>query len=205
MQINPAYPQHIRTKESGVRMDQQLQQEWAISLALALQHKFNVNGTVLEWVKLLKYLGRMIAQDDDDAQAMQQQLQKARGVWAQVGRVLHRENVTPWVAAKFYKAGSSIPSSYTGVRHGTSQQPPWQGWRGSTSVWHVRWREKINQGGEPTTPGPILGQQMCWRSAGCGQLQTTFARINMVMGYKSNGRGQGGYSTWLSPPLFMVS
>ena len=32
-----------------------------------------------------------------------------------------------------------------------------------------------------------------------------FNRINTVMGYKSNGRGRGGHSTWLSPPLFIVS
>ncbi len=30
-------------------------------------------------------------------------------------------------------------------------------------------------------------------------------RVNMVMGYKSNGRGRGGHLTWLSPPLFMVN
>jgi hypothetical protein len=30
-------------------------------------------------------------------------------------------------------------------------------------------------------------------------------RINMVMGYKSNGHGQGGHLTWSSPPLFMVN
>jgi hypothetical protein len=104
MQVNPAYLRHIRTKECGVGMDQWLQQELAISLALALRRKFNVNGTVLERVKVFKYLGRLLAQDDDDAQAIRQQMQKARGVWAQVGQVLRGENVTPWVATTFYKA-----------------------------------------------------------------------------------------------------
>jgi hypothetical protein len=46
MQVNPVYPQHIRTKECGVRMDRRLQQELAISLALALQCKITVNGSV---------------------------------------------------------------------------------------------------------------------------------------------------------------
>jgi hypothetical protein len=45
----------------------------------------------------------MLAQDDDDAQAIWQRMRKARGVWAQVGQVLHGENVTPWVATTFYK------------------------------------------------------------------------------------------------------
>ncbi len=49
-------------------------------MALALRREFNVNGTVLEWVEVFKYLGRLLAQDDDDAQAIWQQLQKARGV-----------------------------------------------------------------------------------------------------------------------------
>ncbi len=36
--------------------------------------------------------------------AVRQQLHKAWGTWARVGQVLRRENVTPQVAAKFYKA-----------------------------------------------------------------------------------------------------
>ncbi len=104
MQVNPAYPRHIRTKECGVGMDRRLQRESAISLALALRREFNVNETVLEWDEVFKYLGHLLEQDDDDAQAIRQQMRKARGVWARVGQVLHGENVTPWVAATFYKA-----------------------------------------------------------------------------------------------------
>jgi hypothetical protein len=36
-----------------------------------------------------------LAQDDDDAQAIRQQLRKARGIWARVSQVLHGENVGP--------------------------------------------------------------------------------------------------------------
>ncbi len=73
-------------------------------MALALRREFTVNGSVLEHVKLFKYLGRLLAQDNDDAQVIQQQMRKARGVWAQVGQVLRGENVMPRVAAKFYVA-----------------------------------------------------------------------------------------------------
>ncbi len=45
-----------------------------------------------------------LAQDNDDAQAIRQQMRKAQEVWAQVGQELRGENVMPWVAAKFYKA-----------------------------------------------------------------------------------------------------
>jgi hypothetical protein len=82
MQVSPAYPQHIRIKECGVGMDRWLKRESAISLALALRHEFTINGSVMEHVEVFKYLGRLLVQDDDDAQAIRQQMQKARGVWA---------------------------------------------------------------------------------------------------------------------------
>jgi hypothetical protein len=104
MQVSPVYLRHIRMKECGVGMDQQLQREWAISLALALRHEFTANGLVSEHVKVFKYLGRLLSQDDNDAQAILQQMRKAQGVWARVGQVLHGKNVMPRVAATFYKA-----------------------------------------------------------------------------------------------------
>jgi hypothetical protein len=85
-------------------MDRWLQRESAISSALALQRKFTINGTVLERVEVFKYLGHLLAQDDDDTQAIWQQMQKAQRVWARVGQVLCGENVMPQVTAKFFKA-----------------------------------------------------------------------------------------------------
>jgi hypothetical protein len=55
-------------------------------------------------VEVFKYLGRVLAQDDDDIQAIRPQLWKARGTWARVRQVLRAENVPLQVAAKFYKA-----------------------------------------------------------------------------------------------------
>jgi hypothetical protein len=75
---------------------------------------------------VFKYLGRLLGQDNDDAQAIRQQMWKARGVWAQVGQVLRGENVRPQVAATFYKAVIQA-ISYMGVTCGTSQHLPWRG------------------------------------------------------------------------------
>ncbi len=86
----------------GVERSQQ--REAAVTSALALRQQFSVNGEALERVEVFKYLGRLLAQDDDDIQAIRVQLQKARGTWARVGQVLRAENVPPWVAARFYKA-----------------------------------------------------------------------------------------------------
>ncbi len=72
--------------------------------ALAICCQFTVHGDALEKVKVFKYLGRMMAQDNNDIQAMRHQLRKAQGTWAGVGQVLRSENATPQVAAKFYKA-----------------------------------------------------------------------------------------------------
>jgi hypothetical protein len=73
-------------------------------LALALWCKFTINGSVLERAEVFKYLGRLLAQDKDDAQAIRQQMRKAWGVWTSERQVLHEENIIPWVAAKFYMA-----------------------------------------------------------------------------------------------------
>ncbi len=49
-------------------------------------------------------MGCLLAQDDDDVQAVHRQIRKARGVWARIGQALRGENTSPRVAAKFYKA-----------------------------------------------------------------------------------------------------
>ena len=79
MQVNPLYPNHWRTKECQVGVERHKQLEMVVSSALALHQQFMVNGDVLECVEVFKYLGRMMAQDDDDIQAIRVQLRKARG------------------------------------------------------------------------------------------------------------------------------
>ncbi len=80
------------------------QRDAAVMSALALWQQFSVHGEALERVEVFKYLGHLLAQDDDNIQAIRAQLRKARATWARVGQVLRVENVPPRVAAKFYKA-----------------------------------------------------------------------------------------------------
>jgi hypothetical protein len=61
MQVNPAHPGHIRIEECGVGMDWRLQRELANSSALALWHEFTINGSIMEHIKVFKYLGRLLA------------------------------------------------------------------------------------------------------------------------------------------------
>jgi hypothetical protein len=104
MQVNPSYPRHCRLKECSIRAEQKQQREAAVTSALALWQQFSVHGDVLEWVEVFKYLGRLLAQDDNDIQAIRAQLRKARATWAHVGQVMRSENASPRVAAKFYMA-----------------------------------------------------------------------------------------------------
>ena len=58
---------------------------------------------MLERVKIFRYLGCLLLQDDNDIQAMKSQLRKARETWTRVEQVLRKENAPPQVSAKFYK------------------------------------------------------------------------------------------------------
>jgi hypothetical protein len=104
MQVNPLYPRHRFSKECQVGVKQKQQWEATVTSALAWQYQFSVDGEVLERVKVFKYLGRLLAQDNDNIQAIRPQLQKALATWAQVGQVPRNKNVSPHAATTFYKA-----------------------------------------------------------------------------------------------------
>jgi hypothetical protein len=104
MQVHPLYPCHRLSKECQVGVERRRQRETAVTAALALRQQFTIHGDVLERVEVYKYLGWIMAQDDDDTQAVRAQLWKARATWAWVGMVLRGENTPPTVAAKFYLA-----------------------------------------------------------------------------------------------------
>ena len=97
MQVDPRYPAHINTKECRMGTARCHQQDMAVQSAL-------VHGDMLERVEVFRYLGRLLSQDDDDIQAVRSQLRKVRGMWARIGQVLRKENASPRVSAKFYKA-----------------------------------------------------------------------------------------------------
>ena len=88
MQVNPRVLTHINTKECRIGSARHHQRDMAVRSALALCQQFTVHGDVLERVKVFRYLGRLLLQDDDDIQAVRSQLCKVRGTWAWVGQVL---------------------------------------------------------------------------------------------------------------------
>ena len=61
----------------------------------ALKACFTVYKEELERVEVFKYLGLLLAFNDNDSQAMQTNLMKARKVWSRVACVLRAENSSP--------------------------------------------------------------------------------------------------------------
>jgi hypothetical protein len=70
----------------------------------ALQQTFKAFRAELERVEVFKYLGRLLAYDDNDAQAVRGNLKKARGIWARLSHMIRAENASPHACGIFYKA-----------------------------------------------------------------------------------------------------
>jgi hypothetical protein len=79
---NAFYPHHATTKKCKVGAEQRRQQEAAVTSAFGLRQECSIHGDLLERVEVFKYLGCLLAQDDDDIRAICAQLQKARATWA---------------------------------------------------------------------------------------------------------------------------
>jgi hypothetical protein len=70
MQVEPCYLQHIHTKECQIGVEQKVQCESAVAVALALGRQFTGHGDMLECIKEFKYLGCLLMQDGKDTQAI---------------------------------------------------------------------------------------------------------------------------------------
>jgi hypothetical protein len=81
-----------------------MQHEAAETTRVALAQSFTAYGDKLERVEVFKYLGRLLAYNDNDTQAMGANLRKARKSWGQVSRGLRAENALPKVCGVFCKA-----------------------------------------------------------------------------------------------------
>jgi hypothetical protein len=79
MQVNPTATRHRFTKVCQLGHERKLQREAAANSAAALRQEFTVYGDVLERVEVFKYLGRLLAFDDTDTQAVRSNLKKAQG------------------------------------------------------------------------------------------------------------------------------
>jgi hypothetical protein len=70
---------------------------------LSLQHMFTAYGEELERFEVFKYLGRLLAYNNNDTQAVWGNLKKACGVWARLSCTIRTENASPRACGIFYK------------------------------------------------------------------------------------------------------
>jgi hypothetical protein len=80
-----------------------MQHEATAAARIALARMFAAYREDLERVEVFKYLERLLTYDNNDSQAMQSNLMKARKSWVQVSFVLRAENASPKVSGVFYK------------------------------------------------------------------------------------------------------
>jgi hypothetical protein len=72
--------------------------------ALSPLATFTAYGKELKRVEVYKYLGRLLAYNNNDTQAVRNNLKKAQGIWARLSRMIRAENASPRVCGVFYKA-----------------------------------------------------------------------------------------------------
>ena len=104
MQVNPTATGHQWRKACRAMHVVKLQQKAVSNSAAALDKKFYAYGEELERVKVIKYLGRLVAFDDNLTQAVWGNLKKALLVRARISRVLRADNVSARLNGMFYKA-----------------------------------------------------------------------------------------------------
>ena len=95
---------HRNTTNCREGYERKVQHKAAVDAARALEQTFTAYGEELERVEVFKYLGRLLAYDDNDVQAVRASLKKARKCWGRISRVLRAENASPRVCGMFYKA-----------------------------------------------------------------------------------------------------
>jgi len=106
MQTNPERfgAGHEDTADCVHRAEKRRQHAAAVTSQKALEQRFSLNGKELEQVEAFRYLGRLVAFDDNDARAVNSNLRKARKCWMRLSRLLRAENASPRVCGMFFKA-----------------------------------------------------------------------------------------------------
>jgi hypothetical protein len=95
---------HPDTKRCQEGADRKQKRNLELENLVAQETVFAINGVPLENVDSFKYLGHLVTVNDSDTPAVLNNIHKARGCWAQGGRVLAQEGAAPKVSAMFYKA-----------------------------------------------------------------------------------------------------
>ena len=77
-EVGALYGKHQRTRHCREGWERKKQHEAAEAARVALTRTFMAYGEDLERVEVFKYLGRLLAYNDNDSQAMRSNLKKVR-------------------------------------------------------------------------------------------------------------------------------
>ena len=66
--------------------------------------RFYVNGGEIERVAVFRYLGRLLAENDNNTECIRTQIKKARARWNAVARMLKRVGANVFIISRFYLA-----------------------------------------------------------------------------------------------------
>ena len=105
----PRYRRHLNTDNCKNLVASGAQRASALKAAAAVERtrEFTIYDDRLESVETFKYLGRLLAMDDNDMPAVRANIQKSRKVWKRLGILLRSKSegtIAPRVKGMFYKA-----------------------------------------------------------------------------------------------------
>jgi hypothetical protein len=95
---------HTTSQYCREATERKVRQQAAVNSARDLNVSFTAYGQSLERVEVFKYLGRLLAMNDNDMSAVRANLKKARKCWTMFSRLLTGENMSPRVCEMFYRA-----------------------------------------------------------------------------------------------------
>jgi hypothetical protein len=95
---------HYKTEMCKDGVARKVQYAAAKCAHIALRQVFMAYGEELERVEGFKYLGKLLAYNNNDTQAVRGNLKKVRGVLARLSRTIRAENASLRACGKFYKA-----------------------------------------------------------------------------------------------------
>ena len=105
----PRNRKHLNTDNCKNLVASGAQRASALKAAAAVERtrEFTIYDDRLESVETFKYLGRLLAMDDNDMPAVRANIQKSRKVWKRLGILLRSKSegtIAPRVKGMFYKA-----------------------------------------------------------------------------------------------------
>jgi hypothetical protein len=95
---------HAGTKQCDTFYQQRLKREEEQIQIGSKNIRFKIGEQEIEMVRVFKYLGRMVRDDDKDTLALKHNLKKAQGTWARLRKSLCHDNTNWKTMGYFYKA-----------------------------------------------------------------------------------------------------